>query len=207
MIEDLGNSVEAVHIVSGESPAGTLRVGLGRKNLVIGFPEFFAVGPVSELHKEEGRKHRYQWLKDRIHIPEEYMEEEYGQRVSQVLEQIRDIPEHLPIVIWTAENADEQTGLRYFLHLLKHVPNQIYLINTTLAYQELFNTNDLTYIYSHTGEVHPEKICLIYKNKCRSLSKEEKERLQDDLGVTCCNQRSFTCMGRKQHEKCPRRLL
>ncbi|MEC1759800.1 DUF1835 domain-containing protein [Schinkia azotoformans] len=42
---------KAVHIVCGESPAGSLRVGLGRENKVIGFPDFFAVGPILELHK------------------------------------------------------------------------------------------------------------------------------------------------------------
>ena len=33
-----------VHIVSGESTAGTLRYGLGRGNKVIGFPDFFLSG-------------------------------------------------------------------------------------------------------------------------------------------------------------------
>lgn len=172
---------EAVHIVSGESSAGTLRVGLGHKNLVIGFPEFFAVGPIWMLDKEEGREQRYGWLKDHINIPEDYMEEEYKYRVVKALEQIRAIPEHLPVVIWTAENADEQTGLRYFLHLLKQVPNDIFLINTTLAYQELFNTDEVTYIYSHTGEVHPDKIKLIYSEKKNSpLTIEERERFHNE---------------------------
>ncbi len=59
MINDtVEREYEAVHIVCGESPAGSLRVGLGRKNRVIGFPDCFAVGPIWELHKEVGRKHR-----------------------------------------------------------------------------------------------------------------------------------------------------
>jgi len=41
-----------VHIAGGESTAGTLRYGLGRGNKVIGFPEFFSIGPIWELHKE-----------------------------------------------------------------------------------------------------------------------------------------------------------
>ena len=38
----------AVHIVCGESAAGSLRVGLGLENKIIGFPDFFAVGPICD---------------------------------------------------------------------------------------------------------------------------------------------------------------
>ena len=41
-----------VHIACGESTAGSLRYGLGRGNKVIGFPDFFSIGPIWELHKE-----------------------------------------------------------------------------------------------------------------------------------------------------------
>src|SRR3954469_6514855 len=57
-----------VHIACGESTAGSLRYGLGRGNKVIGFPDSFPVGSIWKLHKEFGRKYRYEWLKDHINM-------------------------------------------------------------------------------------------------------------------------------------------
>jgi hypothetical protein len=51
------------------------------------------------------------------------MEEEYKQRITKTLEEIDAIPGNVPIVIWIAKNADEQTGMRYFMYLLKEKPN------------------------------------------------------------------------------------
>ena len=39
-----------VHIACGESTAGSLRYGLGRGNKVIGFPDFFSIGPDLEAY-------------------------------------------------------------------------------------------------------------------------------------------------------------
>ena len=72
----------------------------------------------------------------------DYMEEEYEQRITKTLEEIDAIPGNVPIVIWTGENAEEQTAMRYFMYLLKEKPNDVLLINTSLASQELFTTND-----------------------------------------------------------------
>lgn len=165
----------AVHIVCGESPAGSLRVGLGRENKVIGFPDFFAVGPIKELHEKAGRKRRYEWLRDHLNYPNDFIEKEYEKRFSKTLAEIDAIPDHVPIVIWTAENADEQTGARYFLYLLKEKTNDIFLINTTIAYQELFNTSEYQYFYFHTGEVLPEKLNIVYLKKLTTpLTIEER---------------------------------
>ena len=81
-----------VHIAGGESTAGTLRYGLGRGNKVIGFPDFFSIGPVWKLHKDVGRKHRFEWLRDHINMEMDYMEEEYEQRITKTLEEIDAIP-------------------------------------------------------------------------------------------------------------------
>lgn len=170
-----------VHIACGESPAGSLRVGLGRENKVIGFPDFFAVGPIRELHHEAGRKHRYEWLRDHLNYPNDFMEEEYESRFSKTLAEIDAIPPYVPIVIWTAENADEQTGMRYLLYLLREKSNDVFLINTTIAFQELFNTSQYQYYYFHTGEVLPEKLNIIYQEKLtKPLAIEERTRFEKE---------------------------
>lgn len=172
---------KAVHIVCGESPAGSLRVGLGRENKVIGFPDFFAVGPIQQLHDQAGRKRRYEWLRDHLNYPDDFIEKEYEKRFSKTLAEIDAIPDSLPIVIWTAENANEQTGARYLLFLLKEKMNDIFLINTTMAYQELFNTSEYQYFYFHTGEVHPEKLNIIYqKNLSNPLTNEKRTRAEKE---------------------------
>lgn len=177
-----------VHIVCGESPAGSLRVGLERENKIIGFPDFFAVGPIWELDKEVGRKRRYEWLRDHLNYPDDFIEEEYESRFSKALKEVDTIPEHIPIVIWTAENANEQTGIRYLLYLLKEKMNDVFFINTTIAFQELFNTSEFQYFYFHTGEVEPEKLNTIYQNKLtKPLTIEEGTQLKNewiDLSTT-----------------------
>lgn len=169
-----------VHIACGESAAGSLRYGLGRGNKVIGFPDFFSIGPIWKLHKDVGRKHRYEWLKDHINMEMEYMEEEYEQRITKTLEEIDAIPGNVPIIIWTAENAEEQTALRYFMYLLKEKPNDVLLINTSLASQELFTTNDHQHFH-HTAMFYPEKLKEMYeKNVAKLLSSSERSRFQEE---------------------------
>ena len=168
---------EAVHIVCGESAAGNLKVGLGRENKVIGFPDFFAVGPIWELHKEVGRNRRYEWLREHLNYENDFIEEEYESRFLNTLSEIDAIRDQVPIVIWSAENANEQTGVRYLLYLLQEKTNPIYLMNTTIAYQELFNSSEYQHLYFHTSQVMPEKLKAIYQKK---LSKPltVQERIQ-----------------------------
>lgn len=170
----------AVHIACGESAAGSLRVGLGDGNKVIGFPDFFAVGPICELHREDGRNHRYEWLKDHLNYQDDFNEEEYNRRFLDTLSEMDAIPEQVSIVIWTGENADEQTGVCFLLYILKGKTNPIYLINTTIAYQELFNTSEYQYFYFHTGEVAPEKLKVIYQEKLsQPLSIQERTQFEE----------------------------
>lgn len=173
-------NVDIVHMVAGESAAGSIRVGLGHSHLVIGFPDYFSMGPVFDLHTEKGLERRYEWLKDHILYSDDYIEEEYEGRFRDALDEIKSIPEDLPIILWTAENADEQAGVRFFLHLLQDRTNDIYLINTTLAFQELYDRDDIQYFFHHTGEVHPDKLKEIFEKKRRILTDEEKEQYQKE---------------------------
>lgn len=179
--QSLARVYETVHIVCGESAAGSLRVGLGNENKVIGFPDFFAEGPIWQLHRNSGRRHRYEWLKDHLNIVMDYMEEEYEPRLLKALEEINAISDELPIVLWTAENAAEQTGMRYIVYLLKEKRNDVFLINSTKAYQELFNTDEYKYFCLHTGEVIPEKLkAMDDKKRLYPLTVEERKRYVEE---------------------------
>lgn len=173
---------QAIHLVCGESPAGTLRYSLGSyHNKIIGFPDFFTEGPLQDLHNEEGFQKRHQWLMEHINMEMDYLEDEYEFRFRKALEQINTLPKNLPIIIWTAENANEQIGLRYFLFLLQNHDNDMYIINTTLAYKELMNTEEIQYFIHHTGEAHPDQIRTMNEQKrSNPLTKEERKIYQNE---------------------------
>lgn len=177
----LEREYETYHIVCGESPAGALKVGLSKENKAIGYPDFFSNGPLWKLHEEEGRKKRLEWLMDHINMHEDYLEMRYERKVAKALEEIDSIPAGKPIVIWTADNADEQTGLRYFLHLLRNKENNVHVINTAQSYKELFPAKKHQSILRHSGEAAPEKLKMMLENHLGSpLSAEEKNRFVSD---------------------------
>lgn len=172
---------ETYHIVCGESPAGSLKAGLSKENKVIGYPDFFSNGPLWKLHEEEGRKKRLEWLIDHINMHEDYLEMRYERKIAKALEEMDTIPAGKPIVIWTADNADEQTGLRYFLNLLRNKENNVHVINTAQSYKELFPAKKHRYILRHSGEAAPEKLKIILdKNIGSPLSAEERNSFVSD---------------------------
>lgn len=176
--EEIQEEHEAIHLVCGESTAGTLRYSLGAQhNKIIGFPDSFAMGPLTNLHEEAGCSNRHEWLKDHINMEMDYLEDEYNSRFRKAVEQIKRLPENLPIFIWTADNVNEQIGLRYFVFLLQNHPNEIYVINTSLAYQQLMNTKDVL----HTGGVTSEKIRTIYETKrLKRLTSNDRKNFEKE---------------------------
>ncbi|MFB1082531.1 DUF1835 domain-containing protein [Jeotgalibacillus sp. JSM ZJ347] len=170
---------QTVHLVCGESPAGSLKVGLDRHQKVIGFPDFFGDGPISYLHQTNGQKQRFEWLKDHMNVEDEYYENEYEKRFAKALKEIVDIPKEVPIVLWSADNADEQTGVRYFLYVMRAKENPVYLINSTSAFRELFPNETLEEFQRHTGGLEPENLQQIYLEKAiKPLTQEERERYE-----------------------------
>lgn len=179
--EPVGKTYETVHIVCGESPAGLLRSALGRGNKIIGFPDFFAVGPLREIHEDSGRNERYEWLRDHLNMEMDYIEEEYEKRIVKTIAEIAAIPEHIPIVIWAADNANEQTGARYILHLIQQKENDIFFINATSSYSEFADAGGSGFNLHHLGEGEPEVFKRIFEEKLLTpLSTEEKDRLRKE---------------------------
>jgi hypothetical protein len=151
-------SASPVHIVTPEYSAGTLRVGLERPKLVIGFPDFFSIGPLWKLDEISGQALRAEWLYDNINFLEEW--HAYQNKYTNTLREIEDIPEVAPIYIWYADNADEQTGLRFLLHLVKDKANDVYLMNTTELYKEFASAEDLS---GYTGQLEPEILQALFE--------------------------------------------
>ncbi|WP_374722893.1 DUF1835 domain-containing protein [Peribacillus tepidiphilus] len=156
-----------IHILFGASASGSLKfvlreMGRDKKEMVMSFWDMFSIGPVWQLHEETGKETRFEWMKKII--TDEYDEfPDYKQRFEKAINQINSIPEGVHITIWTSDNAHEQIGMRYVLHLLKGKNIDITLINTTKAYEELFLVKKVKYTPLHTGEIPPEKLHVMYE--------------------------------------------
>jgi hypothetical protein len=177
---------ERVHIIFGDSASGCLRValkglGLSGEEKVIAFSDLFSIGPVWQLHTEEGRKARKEWLTKHFRYSEEDTTH-YTHCFQNTLNEIHSIPSDVPVTIWAGENAHEQTGLRFVLYLLNEKVNDIAVTNTTKAHEAYFNQPELTYVVLHTGEINPERLQTIYeKNRLNQpLSSQDRERLSEE---------------------------
>lgn len=174
---------QVIHILFGAAPAGTLKFALkkNKDEKVISFWDIFSIGPIWRLHEKQGEEARFDWMK-RVMSDEFGDFEDYKQGFQKKVDQILSIPEGEPITIWVADNAHEQTGLRYVLHLLKDKTNEIKVINTTKVHQEQFYRPDIEYTLLHTGEITPEKFRDIYEqSKSNSIFPQcERKRLEDE---------------------------
>ncbi|MEH7333004.1 DUF1835 domain-containing protein [Neobacillus drentensis] len=164
-----------VHLVSSSSTAGALRYGLERPKKVIGFQEPFAIGPLWKFDSKIGQDYRYEWLSENINFELEVHElENY---FSKTVLEIEDIPDEIPVYIWTANNGDEQTWLRFILFLLRDKPNEMILINTTEQWSE-----DEGRSMIHSAWLHPEQLKALFdQNKtAKPLSNEERVQFQEE---------------------------
>lgn len=152
---------DMIHIAGSESTAGSLRVGLERNHKVIGFWEMFDIGPLGDSSE------RQEWLQDHINIFEDSLEEEFSSNFRKAIGELNHIPPHIPVVLWTADNAHEQIFHRYILHQLLNSENEVALINATTAYQKLSLSNQFEPI--HSGEIMPETLKVIFENESENL--------------------------------------
>lgn len=153
---------------------------LSKREKVISFWDMFSVGPVWKLHEKAGQETRFNFMQ-KVMNDEDDDFRHYQKKFHETINQITSIPVNVPITIWVAENAHEQTGLRYVLHLLRNKVNDIKVINTTKAYVEYFNRPDIQYTVLKTGELSPEQLQVIYeKGPTKSISEYERVGLEEE---------------------------
>ena len=150
-----------VHIVFGDSAAGTLKAALrdlgidSWREKVIGFADTFSIGPVWRLHEKEGLKHRLEWLNTCLtHEPADNFADWYMDSFRQAVRNIKAIDEGAVIAVWSGDNAHDQTGVRFILHLLRKRSGPFVLANAAAAYRRRFQRFDPL----HLGEMSPEKL-------------------------------------------------
>ncbi|WP_428910436.1 DUF1835 domain-containing protein [Niallia sp. Krafla_26] len=175
-----------IHIIFGESASGSLKfalreMGLDRKDRVISFWDIFSIGPIRQLHEEEGMQSRFEWIKRNMSNEYDSDYTDYTNKFERVLKQINAIPEGEHVTIWAFENAHEQTGLQFVVYLLKEKNVDISLINTTIEHEKLFRVKSVKYSLLHTGEILPEKLKIIYEQSQGKLfTDHDREDLEKD---------------------------
>ncbi|MBG9911587.1 hypothetical protein ABD83_09005 [Bacillus xiamenensis] len=175
-----------IHIVFGAAAAGSLKQALREMKLdqeddIIAFNDIYSIGPLLHLHEHEGQEKRKAWLRNMI-------SNEFGDFDDMVtdqhkmFQQIKDIKGSTSILIWTGNNAHEQIALRYAIYLLKEKNIELSLINTTTAFDHLFNTKTRRMDIRHTGEITPGKFKVLYgsKDHIQLVTKEEREKLKNE---------------------------
>ncbi|UUD43453.1 DUF1835 domain-containing protein [Bacillus pumilus] len=175
-----------IHIVFGAAPAGSLKQALSevkqdQADDIIAFDDIYSIGPLLHLHEHEGQEKRKEWLRKVISNEFGHIDDMVNDQ-HRMLQQIKDIKDGSRILIWTGSNAHEQIGLRYAIYLLKEKRIELSLINTTTAFDQLFNTNTRIMILRHAGEITSEKFKILYESKehIHTMTKEERERLQNE---------------------------
>lgn len=158
----------AVHIVSSESAAGSVRAALAPPKQVMGFPDDFSIGPLWKLDEKIGQASRNEWLVENIN--DEQGDYEYQNKFANTLREIEDIPGEVPIYIWYGNNADEQVGLRFFLYLLRNKENEIFLVNTT----DLSTSKNEGQPIFHTSQMESKDLRLLFKNELKRLTDQER---------------------------------
>lgn len=58
-------------------------------------------------------------------------------RIEPMMETLRKIPVSKTMVIWSGDNAHDQTGLRFALYLLREQKNPIHVVNVTQAHRDM----------------------------------------------------------------------
>ncbi len=174
-----------IHIVFGDSPAGSLKITLKELNLneeeqVVSFSDTFSIGPISSLNEEAGIIDRSNWMVNHLNYEEDI--DIYETFYKNEILKLKDIPSNIPIVIWTGDNAHEQTGLRFVLYLLKDKRNDIQIINATSCFKTQIPQSKNTESPICTGAIGYDNLKIIYtKNKTAApITQEERKKLETE---------------------------
>ncbi|KWW21971.1 DUF1835 domain-containing protein [Peribacillus sp. FSL E2-0218] len=185
--EEKKEHLQTVHIVFGDSTAGSLKFAF-RKTIyakteeIIVLPDILSVGPIESLQTKEGIENRFQWFKENYRDDFKTVEE-YKQGMLKAIEKIIAIPPYQKVIIWTCENAAEQTGLRIVLYLLQNKVNNVFELNTFTAFHEFFTYPLLEeeQFPRSSGELTPEKLLQFYEQfELRPLNFAKRNALSDE---------------------------
>lgn len=198
------DKAQTIHIVFGDSPAGSLKAAFRTSEYqktedIIVWPDNLSIGPVKDIHQASGIEARLGWFNKRYNM-DEAERNHYRQCMQTAIEKINNILPHQKIVIWTCQNAHEQTGLRLVLAMLEGKVNAVRVIDTYKAFHEKEMHPQIADYPRTSGELNEENLLYFYeqfamdelKNEAReTLIKEGKSLLADKVHLL----RTWTCDG------------
>ena len=182
--KQVSQNAQTVHIVFGDSPGGSLRAAFRETDYeqteaIIVLPDMLSVGPLKDLHIEVGIEARFRWFQERYNLERDDFVQ-YKQRMLEAVEKVQNIPPHQDIVIWTCQNAHEQTGLRLVLAMLKDKLNSVFVLDTFKAFHEIHEYPQLAedHYPKTSGELTSEELLLFYEQyEMRPLQKIKRQTL------------------------------
>ncbi|ETT56152.1 MULTISPECIES: DUF1835 domain-containing protein [unclassified Paenibacillus] len=177
---------EFVHILFGMSDAGSLKVtlsaiGIRETNHVLAFNELFSIGPLSGLDTVPGMQNRHLWMMER---DEEYsiiQHHNQENRLVHMVQTVKSIPHHKIIVIWVADNAHDQTGLRFVLHVLRERIQPVHMVNVTELYHSAAIHSTEGFVPFYRGAIDRESYLSIVKKYSQGLPLESDQRRSYEL--------------------------
>lgn len=174
-----------IHLVFGAAAAASLKHALRKEShKVIGFPIDFSIGPITNIHEENGINQYFQWARETFK-PLWWGNLEEDQIVyQQALQHLSTIEDGDQVTIWTCENASEQIGLRICCYLLKDKEIELRFVNTFQAMHDYMKEKDVQMDILHTGESNIEQLGHFYKystfpisNKMRNIYAQDGEKM------------------------------
>lgn len=183
-IRNVQKNYHATHIVFGDSPTGSLKIALKELDLskiekVITFSDLFSIGPIWNLHSEQGIAHRFEWIKKYLGMEDEELFN-YARIFKRTILALEEIPSSQPILIWAGENAHEQTALRLALYLLKDKTNDIFLMQPDEIFKNRFTA-------LHMGEFSSKQLQQFYEDKknWHAFTQSERRLLEQEWADLC----------------------
>ncbi|MGB5824478.1 MAG: DUF1835 domain-containing protein, partial [Proteocatella sp.] len=173
-----------VHIVFGDSAAGTLRYFFKSnqnefKGQIINFIEELSVGPINGIDTDAGFKKRIQWFKEMLKAVSVY---DYFEDVEKMFvdtyDSIKNLDPASKVVIWHGANADNQIALRCLAQMLKN--EELYEVNVSESYIEDSRNN--LYSPRSLAECAPEKIEKLLPTM-KKLENEKRNNLKTDWAL------------------------
>lgn len=175
-----------VHILFSMSDAGSLKVtlsALGKRETsqVLAFNESFSLGPLSGFDTITGMQNRHLWMMER---DEEYSVSQHQNqenRLVHMVQTVKSIPHHKIIVIWVADNAHDQTGLRFVLHVLRDRIQPVHMVNVTELYHSAGIDGTEGFVPFYRGAIDRESYLLIVKKYSQGIPLEPDQRNRYEL--------------------------
>lgn len=161
-----------IHLVFGKAATGSLKHAFRKRNhKVIGLPIDFSVGPITNIHKESGITHHFDWLKSSFRTELNWGDFEENQTAyCESLQKLLEIEDGEQVTIWTCENAAEQIGLRISCYLLKDKEVELSVVNTFTAMHDYMKHKDVQFDIRHSAECDAERLANFYMHSTGPIS-------------------------------------